>query len=125
MDDNDTLPSTNHEDNSFEEQVVKELSLFHVGKITNLKVGLVNNDSFEVGIWYMNRWLANKVRTNSNNNRDNLVSSRMIMCDCEPNNIIIIDYVPIKANKLGEFTMVSQPIGLILVDWFIFHFYFV
>ena len=24
--------------------------------------------------------------------------------------------------KLGEFTMVSQPIGLILVDWFVFYF---
>ena len=24
--------------------------------------------------------------------------------------------------KLGEFTMVSQPIRLILVDWFVFHF---
>jgi hypothetical protein len=27
-----------------------------------------------------------------------------------------------KNKKLGEFTMVSQPIRLILVDWFIFHF---
>ena len=25
--------------------------------------------------------------------------------------------------KLGEFTMVSQPIRLILVDWFVFHFF--
>jgi hypothetical protein len=25
--------------------------------------------------------------------------------------------------KLGEFTMVSQPIRLNLVDWFVFHFY--
>ena len=25
---------------------------------------------------------------------------------------------------LGEFTMVSQPIRLILVDWFVFHFIF-
>ena len=25
--------------------------------------------------------------------------------------------------RLGEFTMVSQPIRLILVDWFIFHFF--
>ena len=24
---------------------------------------------------------------------------------------------------LGEFTMVSQPIRLILVDWFVFHFF--
>ena len=26
-------------------------------------------------------------------------------------------------DKLGEFTMVSQPIRLILVDWFVFHFF--
>ena len=25
-------------------------------------------------------------------------------------------------SQLGEFTMVSQPIRLILVDWFVFHF---
>jgi hypothetical protein len=48
----------------------------------------------------MNRWLANKVGTNSNNMRDSLVSSHMIMFDCVPNNINIRDYVPIKANKL-------------------------
>ena len=57
MDDNDTIIMTN-KDNSFEEWVVKELSVFHVGAITNLKVGLVDN--FGVGTWYMNRWLANK-----------------------------------------------------------------
>ena len=29
-----------------------------------------------------------------------------------------------KNGILGEFTMVSQPIRLILVDWFVFHFIF-
>ena len=99
MDDNDTMPNINHTDNSFEEWVVQELSLFYIGATTNLKDGLVNNDSFEVGNWYMNRFLANKIGTNNNNNRDSLVSSHMIMCDCVPNNINIRDYVPIKANK--------------------------
>ena len=28
-----------------------------------------------------------------------------------------------KEKKLGEFTMVSQPIRLILVDWFVFNFF--
>ena len=29
----------------------------------------------------------------------------------------------ILAMRIGEFTMVSQPIRLILVDWFVFHFF--
>ena len=31
---------------------------------------------------------------------------------------------PLTVIQLGEFTMVSQPIRLILVDWFVFHFIF-
>ena len=43
MDDNDTILT--NQDNGFEEWVVKELSVFHVGAITNLKVGLVDTDN--------------------------------------------------------------------------------
>ena len=78
MDDNDTMTNLNQTDKSFEEWVVQELSLFHIGAITNLKIGLVNNDSFEVGTWYMNRWLANNIGTNNNIKRDSLVSSQML-----------------------------------------------
>jgi hypothetical protein len=75
--------------------VEKELSVFHVGAITNLKVGLVDNYNFGVGTRYMNRWLANK---NDNINRDSLLNSHMIMCDCVTNNNNIKHYVP--TNKL-------------------------
>ena len=84
MDDNDTIIT--NKDNSFEEWVVKELSLFPVGAITNRKFGLVDTDNFEVGTWYLNRWLANK---NNNNARNSLLSSHMIICDCISNNINI------------------------------------
>ena len=37
-------------------------------------------------------------------------------------NLLIYIILTKNMKLLGEFTMVSQPIGLILVDWFVFHF---
>ena len=99
MDNNDTMTNLNQTDKTFEEWVSQELSFFHIGAITNLKVGFVNNDSFEVGTWYMNRWSANNIGTNNNIKRDSLVSSHMIMCDWGPNNNNVKNYGPIKANS--------------------------
>jgi hypothetical protein len=44
-------------------------------------------------------------------------------CECMFTLMFIHMFEHIITLILGEFTMVSQPIRLILVDWFIFHFF--
>ena len=54
--DNDTIDTTRKTlDSAYEELVVMELDSFSVGAITNLEVGLVDNNSYKNGTWFANR----------------------------------------------------------------------
>ena len=37
---------------------MKKLNSFNVGAVTNLEVGLVDNQSYEKGTWFVNRWIS-------------------------------------------------------------------
>ena len=57
--DNDTIENNPDTlDASYDELVVKELDSFNVGAVTNLEVGFVDNQSYENGTWFVNRWIS-------------------------------------------------------------------